>query len=416
MRAKVLQDLQKTEVDQAATAPWEALIAVDQLARTLRIHRDRARNQEQILEKAFALIRAQALVWIPVQRDDPVLAQGHRVLSDEECRDLVGQLAQHPDLHAPAPLLCNRLENTCGQNFSEVENLVAFLVADKTPLGWLVAFNKEDGAAFCRDDAAILQPFAAFFELHLRTSSRYQDLKDLLVGLTRALTTALDAKDTYTYGHSERVARIALELAREMGLEEAELGDVYLTGLLHDIGNIGVKEAVLQKPGKLTDEEHEHVQQHVTIGYWILAELRQIRTLLPGVLHHHERVDGQGYPDGLEGEAIPVLARILAVADAYDAMSNQRPYRDALPYRRIEEILRNGAGKQWDANVVAAFLRCRHRIHTIRQRGVGDSLIQAIDGALRTGSSLAPSDPDMMIEERPARALMGNGRESRGHA
>jgi HD-GYP domain-containing protein (c-di-GMP phosphodiesterase class II) len=261
---------------------------------------------------------------------------------------------------------------------------MAFVVQDQEPVGWLLALNKKGNAPFRRSDAALLLPYVALFELHLRWSNRYTDLKELLVGLTRSLTTAIDAKDTYTFGHSERVARIAVELGRELGLEGDELGDLYLVGLLHDVGKIGIKDGLLNKRESLTPEEQEHVEQHVTVGYWILAELRQIRNLLPGVLHHHEHYDGTGYPDGLAGEEIPLLARILAVADAYDAMSNQRPYRDALPYRRVEEILVQEAGKHWDPRVVDAFLRCRQRIHIIRQRGVGDSLRRAIDGALRS--------------------------------
>jgi HD-GYP domain-containing protein (c-di-GMP phosphodiesterase class II) len=244
--------------------------------------------------------------------------------------------------------------------------------------------------AFRKSDAALLTPFVALLGLHVRASERHQELKDLLVGLTRSLTAALDAKDSYTYGHSERVARIAVELGRELGLQEDELGDIYLTGLLHDVGKIGVRDAVLTKRGPLTPEEFEHVKQHVTIGYAILSDLRPIRNLLPGVLYHHERVDGSGYPDGLAGDAIPLLARILAVADAYDAMSTTRPYREAIPCRKVEEILVQGAGTQWDKQVVDAFLRCRLRIHAIRQRGVGDSLREAIDGALRKDGSSNP--------------------------
>jgi HD-GYP domain-containing protein (c-di-GMP phosphodiesterase class II) len=137
----------------------------------------------------------------------------------------------------------------------------------------------------------------------------------------------------------------------------------------------------------LTPEEFEHVKEHVLIGYKILAELRPIRNLLPGVLYHHESYDGTGYPEGLQGEAIPLMARILAVADSYDAMSTSRPYRTAMAYDRVEEILRNGAGTQWDRRVVEAFLRCRQMIHAIRQRGVGESLRFALDGALRSGDN-----------------------------
>jgi len=140
---------------------------------------------------------------------------------------------------------------------------------------------------------------------------------------------------------------------------------------------------VLGKAAPLTPEEREHIQQHVTIGYQILADLRSISPVLPGVLYHHERYDGLGYPDGLQGEAIPLLARILAVADSYDAMSTNRPYRAGMPAPRVEEVLREGAGKQWDAQVVQAFLRGKQMIHAIRQRGLGDSLRHALDGALR---------------------------------
>ncbi|HKB37765.1 MAG TPA: HD-GYP domain-containing protein, partial [Gemmataceae bacterium] len=188
--------------------------------------------------------------------------------------------------------------------------------------------------------------------------------------------------------HSERVARIAVELGRELGLQEEELSDIYLTGLLHDVGKIGVHDDILCKASPLTVEEFEHLKQHVIVGYRILADLKPIRSLLPGVLYHHERYDGKGYPDGLVGEDIPLMARILAVADAYDAMSTRRAYRDAIPYRRVEEILTEGAGTQWDQRVVEAFMRCRQKIFAIRQRGIGESLRQALDGALRTEESL----------------------------
>jgi HD-GYP domain-containing protein (c-di-GMP phosphodiesterase class II) len=137
----------------------------------------------------------------------------------------------------------------------------------------------------------------------------------------------------------------------------------------------------------LTEAEQEQVRQHVMIGYWILAELRPIRHLLPGVLHHHERYDGSGYPSGLARDTIPLLARILAVADAYDAMSHQRPYRESLPYHRVEATLIDGAGKQWDGEVVDAFLRCKQRIRAISQRPISNALRQAIETTLTANSS-----------------------------
>jgi HD-GYP domain-containing protein (c-di-GMP phosphodiesterase class II) len=309
---------------------------------------------------------------------------------------------QHPNYRPLEPVICNDFGEVGWANrFPQVTSALAFLLTDQGPVGWVIAINKKPGAGtaaegsksrdettgFRKSDAAMLTSFVALLELHARGSARYQDLKELLVGLTRSLTAALDAKDSYTYGHSERVARIAVELGREMGLQGDELSDIYLAGLLHDVGKIGIRDSVLGKVETLTPEEFEHIKQHVTIGYAILSDLRPIRNLLPGVLYHHEHWDGNGYPDGLAGEAIPLLARILAVADAYDAMSTNRPYREALPCRKVEEILSRGAGTQWDRRIIDAFARCRQKIHTIRQRGVGDSLQMAIDGALRIDKS-----------------------------
>ena len=389
-------------------APWEALLALDHLTRKLRLHKDSITNYKRVLETAFGFVGAQALVWVPRNTEEQVLVHGESCLNAAECRLLVNQLARCPEFRPPAAIFYEKFQKQPDAGrFPDVHSLIALPVMDANLAGWVIALNKSGGsrasqtqapvgegeapaesatsptAFFRKADVVLLTPFVALLELFIRASSRYRELKDLLVGLTRSLTTAIDAKDTYTYGHSERVARIAVELGREIGLGGDDLGDIYLTGLLHDIGKIGIRDDVLRKPGKLTPEEQDHIQQHVTIGYSILAELRQIRNLLPGVLYHHERYDGKGYPDGLAGENIPLLARILAVADAYDAMTTARPYREPMPWRKVEQILADGAGTQWDPRVVEAFQRCRQKIHTIRQRGVGESLRQAIEGALR---------------------------------
>jgi HD-GYP domain-containing protein (c-di-GMP phosphodiesterase class II) len=408
---------------------WEVILTLDHLIRHLRIHKSPAKNQQRILEAAYELLGAQTVIWIPQDSDAAVQVQGECCLAPADCRQLMACVAKMPERDETGLLLCNDIQSkSWGIRFPNLRNLLAFAIIDqKHVIGWVIALNKLESVGegqsaraaersgeadvqeaaspgalvgapssasptpplshFRRSDAALLTPFVALLGLHARGSGNYQDIKNLLVGLTRSLTSALDAKDSYTYGHSERVARIAVELGRELDLEEDEIGDIYLTGLLHDIGKIGVSDAVLGKRERLSPAEFEQIKQHVTIGYSILVDLRQIRNLLPGVLYHHEHYDGSGYPDGLVGEKIPLLARILAVADAYDAMSTTRPYRPAMPYERVEEILAQGAGKQWDKRIIEACLRCRHKIHAIRQRGVGESLRQAIDGVLRNDHS-----------------------------
>jgi HD-GYP domain-containing protein (c-di-GMP phosphodiesterase class II) len=398
----------RPEEELASGAPWEVVLTLDHLIRHLRIHKDPGKNLNRILEAAFGLLSVESLHWVPQNSDAPVLTQGEARLAPPDCRQLATFLTRSEDAHESGLLLCNQVRSlSWAERYPHLINLLAFRIGDSKAPGWVIAINKTGGRGskpgvspdscstppdsrdFRRSDVTVLAPFASLLELYVRGSGRYQELKDLLVGLTGSLTAALDAKDSYTYGHSERVARIAVELGRELGLGEEELGDIYLAGLLHDVGKIGIQDSILCKKGPLTPEEYEHVKQHVTIGYTILSDLRQIRSLLPGVLYHHERYDGKGYPDGLAGEAIPLLARILAVADSYDAMCTPRPYREAMPTRRVEEILVQGSGTQWDPHVIEAFLRCRSKIHAIRQRGVGDSLRLAIDNALR---SVAPPD------------------------
>jgi HD-GYP domain-containing protein (c-di-GMP phosphodiesterase class II) len=135
-----------------------------------------------------------------------------------------------------------------------------------------------------------------------------------------------------------------------------------MAGLLHDIGKIGIRDDVLTKPGKLTDTEYEHIKLHPGLGYRILADIKQLADVLPAVLHHHEQWDGRGYPCALTAEQIPFIARILAVADAFDAMSSDRPYRKGMPLEKVDSIFREGAGQHWDPDVIGAYFSAKDDI------------------------------------------------------
>jgi HD-GYP domain-containing protein (c-di-GMP phosphodiesterase class II) len=190
-------------------------------------------------------------------------------------------------------------------------------------------------------------------------------LRDTILGLVRGFTTVVDGRDQFTAGHSERVARIALRLGQQMGLPAGDLGDLYLAGLLHDIGSVRLGDAILHKPGPLTDEEMAAVMEHPVIGAAFVAGVGPIAHLAPIVRSHHERYDGQGYPDGLAGERIPLLARILSVADSFDALLGERPYREARRPKQIEAILSSGAGSQWDEQVIRHLLACREEMYVL---------------------------------------------------
>lgn len=184
----------------------------------------------------------------------------------------------------------------------------------------------------------------------------YDDQRATFIGTIRAMSGALDAKDRYTRGHSDRVAYLSAEIARAVGFRPEEVERVRIAGLVHDVGKIGVPEAVLCKPGCLTDEEFKKIKLHPQIGYDILKDIPSLRDILPGVLHHHERYDGRGYPHGLSGEDIPLIARIIGVADTFDAMSSNRAYRSKMAREVVLAEIDRCAGTQFDPNLANAFL------------------------------------------------------------
>lgn len=191
----------------------------------------------------------------------------------------------------------------------------------------------------------------------LRLKLLHDDL-DTSENILFSLASALEAKDFYTLGHSERVSKLACEIGRKMELGERDIEAMRRGGLLHDIGKIGVKESILLKPGKLTDEEMAHIKTHPARGYDICSPLKSLEACLPVIRSHHERMDGMGYPDELAGDKIPLVARITAVADAYDAMTTDRPYRKGMPNETAIRIFENEiASGQWDPECVKVLIQ-----------------------------------------------------------
>jgi putative nucleotidyltransferase with HDIG domain len=223
-------------------------------------------------------------------------------------------------------------------------------------LGCLFAMDKSTGE-FDSMDSKLLNSIANESAIYLENSMLFEDVHDLMMGLLHSLTSAVDAKDAYTCGHSERVALLSRHLARQIQLPEVEIERIYMAGLLHDVGKIGVPENVLQKTGRLTAEEFEQMKRHPQIGARILRDIKQIEDIIPGVLHHHERYDGRGYPAGLAGERIPLMGRIICLADCFDAMTSNRTYRKALPLEVALTEIRRCSGTQFDPRLTESFLQ-----------------------------------------------------------
>lgn len=231
---------------------------------------------------------------------------------------------------------------------------------DLSIIGLMVAVNRIDKPDFDSTDIKLFTSVASNCAVFIENGRLFHDLKELFVGSLKALTSSIDAKDQYTRGHSERVALISRWIAERLSerqpLEEEQIHNVYLAGLLHDIGKIGIDEQVLRKNGKLTPEERECIQRHPSIGASILRGIKQMRDIVPGVLCHHERIDGKGYPDGLHDEEIPLTGKIVGLADSFDAMTSRRVYRNALSIEHALEEIRRGLGTQFDKTVGMVFL------------------------------------------------------------
>ncbi len=202
----------------------------------------------------------------------------------------------------------------------------------------------------------LLDATADYLGAFLHNVRMYEEQRRLFMGSIQALTAAIDAKDRYTRGHSERVALMGSRLAAASGMSPEQVERVRIAGLVHDVGKIGVPEAVLRKPGRLTAEEFELIKLHPVIGHTILKDIGALEDVLPGVLYHHERWDGGGYPEGLAAEEIPLFGRILAVADAFDAMSSTRAYRPALPRDAVFREIAEGASTQFEPELARLFL------------------------------------------------------------
>lgn len=238
------------------------------------------------------------------------------------------------------------------------EVVVDPIAHDGKVIGVLVGGNKTgDDADASSVEMQFLDAAADFLGVFHENLARFTEQRKLFLGTLHALTASIDAKDRYTCGHSERVALLASKMASAMALDRKTVEEYRIAGMVHDVGKIGVPEAVLCKGGRLTDEEFAFIRQHPEIGHRILKDIPLMKPQLPGVLHHHERWDGRGYPHGLAGESIPMIARVLTLADTFDAMSSNRAYRPAQPRERVlTEIARCG-GSQFDPALAPVFIK-----------------------------------------------------------
>ena len=300
--------------------------------------------------------------WVAAYIDREQSGEGRLIVSGDAPRDrstlrgILASIAGREGLDGPM------MAGTLAGDDPELDALGTAGIAhpigrDGRVVGLLVAGDKQGpDSSPSSVDMKLLAAASAHIGIHLENAGLFEDMNTMFLGMLEAITASIDAKDRYTCGHSRRVALLTRQLAEAIGLDAAVIKRMHIAGLVHDVGKIGVRESVLCKGGQLTDQEYLEVQRHPEIGWNILRDIPDFDDILDGVRHHHERWDGGGYPAGLAAEDIPLTARLISLADAFDAMCSTRTYRAAMCRDKVLAEIQQGAGTQFDPALVDAFI------------------------------------------------------------
>ena len=323
--------------------------------------------EHQLLVACQELYQALRLRWVAVQLvgSEPFLNKmagrvyiAGEVNCDKQLLKRIGRMIMLSHQGGAQPMV---VDDTALMEIPHLTDLAKHMIV--TPLlcegrliGVLLAADKLEGSQISSFDSKLCASFGASLSIFLQNAMLYEDTQTMFIGTMHALTSAIDAKDRYTRGHSERVALMSKCLAAAAGQDEHTAERVYISALMHDVGKIGVPERVLCKAGLLEAHEFDLIKKHPEIGAKILADIRQMQDLVPGVLYHHERWDGEGYPYGLRGESIPLFGRLIAIADSFDAMSSDRTYRASMSHEQALEEIRCCSGSQFDPRLAKIFV------------------------------------------------------------
>lgn len=359
------QQLEMVSTELAQT--YEELILLYNLSTNMKVTQSDANYLQMACDQLTQLISVEGIAiflekTLDRQKKLTLIAGAGVVTIDQIIADVLRSHLAEELRKGKDALLDSSVDSPFKYNWPErIRNIIAVpLYGNDKMIGLMVATNALNKPDFDSIDVKLFNSVANQCAIFIENGRLFKDLKELFIGSLKALTNSIDAKDKYTRGHSERVAFIsrwiAEQLAQQQPMAEEQIHHIYLAGLLHDIGKIGVSENVLQKKGKLADEELNRIKAHPRIGAAILSEIKQMHEIVPGVLCHHERIDGKGYPEGLAGDQIPLIGKVIGLADAFDAMTSRRVYRDAMSITRAMAEIEKAIGTQFDEKVAKVFL------------------------------------------------------------
>jgi HD-GYP domain-containing protein (c-di-GMP phosphodiesterase class II) len=349
---------------------YEELMMLYKLSSSMKVSQSDANYLQLACDNLSDLVKVEGLaIFIEKQFDFEkklVLTAGNGVLAidfkDEIEQNVVYERVKSEIAAGNDVLIDSQIDMTFKYSWNKrLDNIIAVpLYSAGKIIGMLVAANRVGKSDFDSIDAKLFNSVANECAVFIENNRLFNDLKELFIGSLRALTNSIDAKDQYTRGHSERVAFISRWIAEQYNhispIDSEHIQKIYLAGLLHDIGKIGISETVLRKKGGLTDEERAQIMNHPSIGAGILSGIKQMSEIIPGVLCHHEKYDGTGYPNHLAGNKIPLAGRIVMIADTFDAMTSKRTYRDALGLQQAIDEIKAKLGTQFDPETAETFI------------------------------------------------------------
>jgi putative nucleotidyltransferase with HDIG domain len=317
----------------------------------------------RVLEEADKMLSASNMSIMLLEGNTDILRTRYSIGSDAETAreftmDSSSEFIGHVFQQGEPVTVCD-IYNDCTFTlpYPAKSVLCVPLVTDDKTIGLLLASDKLSGEEFWSQELKLMGMLATETAASIRKAQLYENISNMFINTVESFATAIDAKDPYTYGHSRRVAQISVSICKELGMAKKETKLVELAAFLHDIGKIGTPENILHKPGALQPDEFEKIKEHPAKGAAILSNISEFSEIIKWIKHHHEWYDGKGYPDRIAAEHIPIEARIITIADAYDAMTSDRPYRKGMPPLEVIKIMEEFTRSQFDPDILSAFRR-----------------------------------------------------------